>query len=61
MAPVGATAGTATEDRFQKARTFERFTMAHPHLTHVKDRLLSAIRGAAPGIVGARPRPNRRG
>lgn len=51
MAPVGATAGTAAEDRFQKARTFERFTMAHPHLTHVKDRLLSAIRGAAPGSL----------
>ena len=51
MAPVGAAAGTATEDRFQKVRTFERFTMAHPHLTHVKDRLLSAIRGAAPGSL----------
>ena len=51
MAPSGAAAGTAPEDRFQKARTFERFTMAHPRLTHVKDLLLNAIRGAAPGSL----------
>ena len=52
MAQRDATAaGTAAEDRFQKARTFERFTMAHPRLMHVKDRLLSAIRGAAPGSL----------
>jgi energy-coupling factor transporter ATP-binding protein EcfA2 len=51
MAPSGAAAGTAPEDRFQRARTFERFTMAHPRLTHVKDLLLNAIRGAAPGSL----------
>jgi hypothetical protein len=44
-------AGTAIEDRFQKARTFERFTMAHPRLMHVKERLLDAIRSAAPGSL----------
>jgi energy-coupling factor transporter ATP-binding protein EcfA2 len=47
----GVAAETLTDDQLQKLQAFERFTMAHPRLIHVKDRLLTAIRGAAPGSL----------
>lgn len=40
-----------TEAQLQKLKAFERFTMAHPRLMQVKDRLMSAIHGAAPGSL----------
>jgi energy-coupling factor transporter ATP-binding protein EcfA2 len=48
---AGASARGPTEEQLQKLRAFERFTMAHPRLIEVKDRLMSAIHGAAPGSL----------
>lgn len=48
---AGAGGQGPTEERLQKLRAFERFTMAHPRLMHVNDRLMNAIHSAAPGSL----------
>ena len=40
-----------TEEQLHKLRAFERFTMAHPRLMHVNDRLMNAIHSAASGSL----------
>ena len=48
---TGGSSRGPNEERLQKLQAFERFTMSHPRLMQVKDRLISAIDGAAPGSL----------
>ena len=48
---AGAAEQGPTEEQLHKFWAFERFTMAHPRLMHVHDRLMNAIHSAVPGSL----------
>lgn len=50
-APTDASAAPAEQTEVDRCQRFQFFTMAHPLLLEVKERLLTAIKSAAPGSL----------